>query len=51
MGKWAFARGLEINRLTPKAGGQTMVYKQRGFSLLKKGEDGRKIRGLRFMIV
>lgn len=40
MGKWAFARGMEINRLTPRAGGDMKIYKQRGFSLMRKGTDG-----------
>jgi uncharacterized protein (TIGR02246 family) len=38
---WAFARGMEINRLTPVGGGEPVIHKQRGFSLMRKGSDGK----------
>lgn len=39
-GHWAFARGTEVNELTPKEGGETMVQRQRAFSVLERGPDG-----------
>jgi uncharacterized protein (TIGR02246 family) len=40
-GKWAFIRGLEINILKPKAGGEPTEYRQRAFSILRLEPDGR----------
>jgi uncharacterized protein (TIGR02246 family) len=37
---WAFMRGLEVNRLTEIATGEETVIRQRGFSLMRRGEDG-----------
>lgn len=39
-GDWAFARGTEINRLTPKGEGDPVRQSQRAFSVLHRGEDG-----------
>jgi uncharacterized protein (TIGR02246 family) len=37
---WAFVRGLELNRVTPK-GGETVEIRQRAFMVLRRDEDGR----------
>jgi uncharacterized protein (TIGR02246 family) len=39
-GGLAVARGTEINRLTPRNGGESVVRRQRAFSVLRRGEDG-----------
>jgi len=39
-GDWAFARGLEVNRATPRAGGAEIVRRQRAFMVLRRDEDG-----------
>lgn len=39
-GDWAFARGLEINRATPRAGGAEILRRQRAFMVLRRDEDG-----------
>lgn len=39
--KWAFIRGEEINILTPKAGGKSIEYRQRIFSVMHLDTDGR----------
>jgi len=39
-GDWAFARGLEINRVTPRVGGTEIVRRQRAFMVMKRGDDG-----------
>ena len=40
-GNWALLRGLEINTLTPKKGGEASEYRQRAFSVLRRSQDGR----------
>lgn len=37
---WAFVRGIELNRVTPK-GGETVEVRQRAFMVLRRDEDGR----------
>jgi uncharacterized protein (TIGR02246 family) len=37
---WAFVRGTETNRVTPK-GGETVEIRQRAFMVLRREEDGR----------
>ena len=37
---WAFVRGIELNRVTPK-GGETVEIRQRAFMVLRRDEDGR----------
>jgi uncharacterized protein (TIGR02246 family) len=39
-GPWAFARGTEINHVTPVDGGEPIIQRQRAFSVLRRGEDG-----------
>lgn len=39
-GEWAFARGLEINRVTPRVGGAEIVRRQRAFTVMNRGDDG-----------
>jgi ketosteroid isomerase-like protein len=39
-GSWAFMRGIEINRLTPRDGGEIVLRKQRAFSVLRREADG-----------
>jgi uncharacterized protein (TIGR02246 family) len=39
-GDWAFVRGTENNRLTPKGEGDPIRRNQRAFSVLHRGEDG-----------
>jgi len=39
-GDLAVARGTEINRLTPRAGGESVVRRQRALSVLRRGADG-----------
>jgi uncharacterized protein (TIGR02246 family) len=39
-GDLAVARGTEINRLTPRDGGESVVRRQRAFSVLLRGDDG-----------
>jgi uncharacterized protein (TIGR02246 family) len=36
----AFVRGMEVNRLTPRDGGDSTVVRQRAFSVLVQGQDG-----------
>ena len=36
---WAFVRGIEHNRVTPK-GGETVEIRQRAFMVLRREEDG-----------
>lgn len=38
---WAFVRGVELNELQPKGEGNTLEVKQRAFSVLRRGKDGR----------
>jgi uncharacterized protein (TIGR02246 family) len=38
-GDWAFVRGFELNRVTPK-GGETVEVCQRAFMVLRREEDG-----------
>jgi len=38
---WALLRGEESTTLTPKAGGERIEHRQRAFSLLRRGSDGR----------
>lgn len=40
-GEWAFMRGMEINRLTPRDGGESVVTKQRAFSVLRREANGK----------
>ena len=37
---WALVRGTEVNRLTPKAGREEIVQRQRAFSVLRREADG-----------
>jgi ketosteroid isomerase-like protein len=37
---WAFVRGIELNRVTPR-GGETVEILQRAFMVLRREEDGR----------
>jgi uncharacterized protein (TIGR02246 family) len=37
---WAFIRGIEHNRVTPR-GGETVEVRQRAFMVLRRDEDGR----------
>ena len=37
---WALVRGTEVNRLTPKSGGDPAVQRQRAFSVLRREPDG-----------
>lgn len=37
----AFMRGFEVNRLVPRDGGETVEVRQRAFSLLCRGRDGK----------
>ena len=39
-GSWAFVRGVENNRLSPKSGGDSVHQSQRAFWVLHRGEDG-----------
>jgi len=41
VGDYAFLRGEEVNTLTPKTGGEKFEYRQRAFSILRRGDDGR----------
>lgn len=41
LGDRAMIRGLEINTLKPKAGGETTEYRQRAFSFLRREANGR----------
>lgn len=38
---WAFMRGMEINHLTPRDGGETVVRKQRAFSVVRREANGK----------
>jgi uncharacterized protein (TIGR02246 family) len=40
-GDIAFLRGEEVNILTPKTGGEVFEYRQRAFSVMRRGDDGR----------
>ena len=37
----AYSRGMEINKKTPRVGGETIITKQRAFSVIRKGDDGK----------
>jgi uncharacterized protein (TIGR02246 family) len=39
-GDWVFVRGVETNRLKPRAGGDSQVHRQRVFSVLRREADG-----------
>jgi ketosteroid isomerase-like protein len=39
-GDWAFERGIESMNLTPRAGGQSQVMRQRALLILRRGPDG-----------
>ncbi|HSR41461.1 MAG TPA: SgcJ/EcaC family oxidoreductase [Longimicrobiales bacterium] len=39
-GGYALVRGVEVNRLEPRGGGDATVRRQRAFSVLREGEDG-----------
>jgi len=39
-GDWAFVRGLEVNHLKPRAGGEEVLHRQRAFSVLRRDADG-----------
>jgi ketosteroid isomerase-like protein len=39
-GAWAFMRGMEVNQLTPRDGGETIVRQQRAFSVLQRDAKG-----------
>jgi uncharacterized protein (TIGR02246 family) len=39
-GEYAFVRGVEVNRLKPRAGGETIQRNQRAFSILRRDTDG-----------
>jgi len=39
-GGHALVRGVEVNRLEPRDGGESRVHRQRAFSILREGEDG-----------
>lgn len=39
-GTWAFMRGMEVNQLTPRDGGETIVRRQRAFSVLQRDAKG-----------
>ena len=41
IGDFAFLRGEEVNTLTPNGGGDAFEYRQRAFSILRRGDDGR----------
>lgn len=38
--EWAFMRGIEVNRMVPREGGDATVLRQRAFSVLKRRSDG-----------
>jgi uncharacterized protein (TIGR02246 family) len=40
-GDWAFARGLERVRITPRGGGESRVQEQRALLIMRRGADGR----------
>lgn len=40
-GDWAFMRGLEVNRLVPREAGEETTVRQRAFSVMHRGSDGR----------
>ena len=40
-GAWAFERGIERMRLTPRGGGPTQDFAQRALLILHRGADGR----------
>ena len=40
-GNWAFMRGMEVNQLTPRDGGETVVRRQRAFSVLRREANGK----------
>jgi uncharacterized protein (TIGR02246 family) len=39
-GDLAFVRGMEVNRLAPRDGGEPLEVRQRAFSILFRGADG-----------
>ena len=39
-GRHAVVRGVEVNRLEPRGGGEPRIQRQRAFSILREGEDG-----------
>lgn len=40
-GDWAFERGIERMRLTPRGGGDVQNFEQRAFLVMRRGTDGR----------
>lgn len=40
-GNWAFMRGMEVNHLTPRNGDETVVRRQRAFSVLRREANGK----------
>lgn len=40
-GDWAFMRGMEVNRLTPRDGSESVVRRQRAFSILHREPSGK----------
>lgn len=40
-GEWAFMRGLEVNRLVSREGGEENTVRQRAFSVMFRSADGR----------
>jgi ketosteroid isomerase-like protein len=40
-GDWAFQRGIERIRATPRGGGPTREHVQRALVIMRRGEDGR----------
>jgi len=40
-GDWAFERGIERMRLTPREGGDVQSFEQRAFLIMHRGRDGR----------
>ena len=40
-GNWAFMRGMEINHLTPRNGEESVVRRQRAFSVLRREANGK----------
>jgi len=40
-GDWAFERGIERMRLTPRGGGDVQSFEQRAFLIMRRGPDGR----------
>lgn len=40
-GNFAFMRGTEVNQVTPRKGGETVVRRQRAFSVLRREANGK----------